>query len=246
MSYIYYPSNTSILRAETLRNKYFVQLAPDGEHLVLGMLHQGTRPPTGNWLEVGKIDRTFPDRYFVMYTDFHTLVPGSLITADKLPQGKWKELKQQSDPMFYRVYITDNSLTHTPLNIPDYIMVNYSEDVLAPARFTYGHIHSIPSNNPASFDYKLYYYAGSFNELNNDPSKLTLFGSPGALFRIFDPMYSVYLDTFHSIIYESLWWFEIWGILPQGSYSFVLGILNSNNEIVEYIVLENAFRTLET
>lgn len=244
MSFVYYPAevSTSSIDYTKLRHKYFVQLQPDGQHLVLGMLQQGERPASGHWLEISKMDRTLPERYFVMYTNFNTLVPGSLITGTQQPQGKWKELKVKKNHLpFYRVYTTEPLFTYNLSGLPGYQSDNFV-GLLFSAPEIYYAVHA--EYPPGSFRFKVYYFFGSFNELNYDIDKLTLINTPGAYMQVIDIGNSNhYVDIFDSNVPDTFW-LGVQGTTPPGNYALIMGLLDNEDEVTEYIVIENALQAM--
>lgn len=219
-----------------LRHRYFVQSAPDNAHLVTGMLQQDTYPKTGNWLEVGKITRDFPVRYFVQYTQFHTLVPGSLIQGDALPEGRWKELKKVSGGPWYRVSITAPDgyllfLTGSAQDITGYDEFNTQKvltalDLVFPLRDT-----------SIAVTIRLYYFRGNYEELGEDPSQLVPFSTGDFHLGLFVTG-TGYTDTMVTTPPMPASLRASASILPQ-TYSIILGILDETNEVTDYLVLEN-------
>ena len=245
----YYPWE---IDPEKLRHHYHVQLTPDRRHLVPGMLKQGNRPAGENWLDVTSIDRDFAKRYFVKYTDFNTLVPGSLVQEIKLPAGKWKEVKRLRKK-FHRVVFSDPyNLVFVP-NVP----FNTVQQFVSQDNFNINRV--IPILNILYPDaprdhvndmaigplirYMPYAFKGSFADLGSDPGKLIPFGSQanfgistsggsdatiGTGPWIVNAGYRSINTYLYALIY-----------LADATYSFVLGILGADNEVEEYIVFEN-------
>lgn len=241
MAFIYYPPETiagaSGIDEAELRHKYYARLAPDGKHLVPGMLQQGVRAPAGNWLKMGKVTRELPGRYFVQYTDFNTLVPGSLVQAERRPRGKWKEVVKGTKSNFHRVYYPDPFFTFNATSPPnsygiyeDYSYVTWDfPDIFA---------HVYPGVSRIYY-YKLYYFRGSFDELDNEASKLTLFNSAGAMLKLEDYSNVIDGDILNTNMGDASIYIEMSTNAAAGNYCFVLGILNEDNEVVDYVVMEN-------
>jgi len=235
--------DSSEIHTEELTHAYYVQLAPDGKHLVPGILQQQEHPNIGRWVQVGKITRDFPKRYFVQCTDFNTLVPGSLIQADRLPQGKWKEVKKNSVPVHHFVVsglIQGNLYSSTndwqTFDSMDYF--NYVIDDLGVMEKVYPDLTNDELfENP--FTYRLYYFYGSYQQWNGDISRLTLFHSLGSLMRIYNHGNNTYTDTFQIYPQDDGVFLQVLGSAPVGYYMIVLGILNDVGDVVNYIALEN-------
>lgn len=239
------------INPEQLKHSYYVQLAPDKRRLVPGMLQQDTKPEVGSWIDVTKVDRDFPERYFAQYTDFNTLVPGSLVQKEKLPEGKWKEIKRRR-PKFHRVVVTD---PYNLVFIPD-VPFNTIQSFTTQDNFNINRV--IPILNTLYPDaprdrvndmsigplirYTLYSFKGNFAALNSDPSKLIPFNgnsfgltvsggsdsTGGAGPWVISAGYRALNTYLSAYIY-----------LADATYSFVLGILGTDNKIIDYIVFEN-------
>lgn len=253
MSYTLYTDRyqASEIDPEQLKDHYYVQLTQDRKRLVLGGLEQGSKP-NGGWLDVTQIDRDFPKRYFVQYTDFNTLVPGSLVQEDKLPAGRWKEVKR-TRKLFHRVVVSDPyNLVFTP-NVPFNTVQQFtSQDsfninrVVPLLNILYPNALRDPVNDMALgplISYIPYLFKGNFAQLGSDPTKLIPFGSQ-ANFGLSFPggsdatggagpwTISAGYRAIGTYLYGLIY-------LEDATYSFVLGILNAQHEVQEYIVLEN-------
>jgi hypothetical protein len=256
MSFTLYTDSyhASEIDPEKLKHHYYVQLTPDRKDLVPGALQQGSRPG-GGWLDVTAIDRDFSKRYFAQYTDFNTLVPGSLVEEIKLPAGKWKEIKR-TRKKFHRVVFSDQlSLTFRTTDTSG-TLVNFSSqdsfignrvnpilDILYPNAFV-DRVTDMLLPGGKLINFILYYFKGDYAALNGDVTRLTPFGSP----NLFGSRYanSGFVNTapvrFNSM-YQSIGT-NLYGIsdLTDGTYSFIVGVLRGNiaqNNVQEYIVLEN-------
>jgi hypothetical protein len=216
-----------------LRHRYFVQVAPDG-HLVGGMLQQGTRPATGRWLEIGKIYDPLPRRYFVQQTDFNTLVPGLLVQNDTPPGPRWKDI--QSKALFYLINFDDVPYFIIEGNEEEPIATgeDFMNDIVIPAMdLVY------PDRNPAtSVRFKLFYSLDDYGVAFEDPGILVPFptGATSTNIGYFLTGTSTFineLSTTDTAPAELI-------IHPDGDYgyfSFILGILDENDVISEYIYL---------
>lgn len=256
MPFTYYalPENPLEINPESLRHRYFVQLAPDGQHLVPGSLVQGRRPAIGHWLELGYIGRELPERYFVQYTDFNTLVPGSLVRGDTIPKGKWKEVKRPSIK-FHRVTFTNPYVPaiavlegetpqgpHTITSQDEFV----TNRVIPPLLLIYPDVPLFTTgdlnfNLPGPVIYfNLYYFKGSFAELDYDASKLTPFDAANYFMlknnvNVIQPATNIgaWQRTPNSVVGEAS--------APAGAYCIVLGVLDAQKEIKDYVVLENIY-----
>lgn len=235
---------------EKLKHHYYVQLTPDRRHLVPGMLKQDGKPADKNWLDVTAIDRDFTERYFVQYTDFNTLVPGSLVQENKLPAGRWKEIKRPRTK-FHKVVFSDPYNLAFYTGNPPGTLVNFSSqnnfignrvnpilNLLYPDA-PRDPINDMPLPGGKLILFILYYFKGNFAELGNDATKLIPFGIPnffGA--RVESSVPNLTAPFAMSAMYQST--YSLYGRpdAPDGTYSFVVGIL-TNNVVTEYIVLEN-------
>lgn len=227
-----------------LEHSYFAQVAPDGRRLVPGLLQQGERPTIGNWMNVGYVDRDFPRRYFVQYTDFNTLVPGSLIQADRFPEGKWKEVKKTSFAEFRRVVfnpeftvsIHDDHVNPTTFLYPNTFIEFYLFPVL---NVTQPGVYS--ASEPASV--QLFHFAGTFEELDNDASRLSVFANPDSYFTLHldvEDIETSFLTTDQT--WTGFEYFNARPATPDGYYSLVVKVLSHGNTPAYYIVMENLFR----
>lgn len=242
----YTPWKRSEIDPKKLRHKYYVQLAPDGDHLVLGMLQQSTRPSIGKWMDVTNIDRDLPDRYFVQYTGFNTLVPGSLIEGHSLPKGKWKEIKR-TKTLFHRV-VFDTHFTKTFPNVP----FNSTQTITTLDNFILNqvvpvvrHIHPGIPNYPftdfvilpaPNIRFNLYYFKGTYQQLGEDKTKLQPF--TGTNFKItlsFVQQPYTNIVAWETTIKELI----ISSAAANGTYSLVVAILDDHGNESEYIFMEN-------
>jgi hypothetical protein len=246
----YYASE---LDPKKLKHHYYVQLAPDKARLVPGILQQETKPEVGSWLDVTAIDRDFPTRYFVQHTNFNTLVPGSLVEATQLPEGRWKEVKK-THTRFHRV-VFDNPYPYfgfggdpdTSFNIStqDQFITDRVTPALA-ALYPQIPLYAPPDlsfhlPNAKQIVFNLYYFKGTFSDLNRDVSKLVPFNSAN-LFYIVD-----YANAPQPATNIAAWMITLNSITGRsraqnGSYSFVLELLNVSEDAKEYVVLENVFQ----
>jgi hypothetical protein len=221
-----------------LRYPYFVQLASDGQHLVPGMLQQGTQPAIGDWLNVGSIEQDFPERYFAQYTNFNTLVPGSLVQAGRLPAGRWKEVKKKRIP-FHRFvgdpYFLDPLPSHDTYSDP---FEFNSSKVLPALDYVY------PDRDPdVPIKMYIYIFKGSFEDLGNDPSKLIPFPST-VDFILPDGAFLGYLSYLLGGYTNILYTNDVAGELtfepelPVGVYSIIAAILDEDDEVTDYFVFD--------
>lgn len=244
MPFTYYPppKDGSEIFQEELEHKYYVQLTPDGHHLVPGMLQQDIQPEIGKWMFLGKIDRHFAKRYFVQYTDFNTLVPGSVISATKLPEGKWKEIKPVGLEAFHRVvfreedrYEVDGDISEETIFTDNTEFINNKLidvlNVVLPGKFN--------SINYATAYFS--YFAGSFAELNSDPTQLISFGAPPAYFSIYYTLFGEYSNISNTT--PGAGDLRIQPETPNGTYSIILAVPRNLpftfTVFTDYIVLEN-------
>jgi hypothetical protein len=243
MSFSYTPriKKTWELDPKQLRHRYFIQLGPEGNP-VLGMLQQDTHPATGQWLEVGKIYDPLPGRYFVQQTDFNTLVPGLLIQNDTPPGPRWKDI--QSHPYFYFV-VFDNPvyyLVETDHPVTLGTGESFVDDVVNPV------LDSVyPGRNPAKeIRFRLFYSLDSYEQVVADPGIMVPFPTSAA------PEGIGYYLTGAGIYINEL---SSTGTAPAelimnpvnqpgyypGYYHFILGILDENNDIREYVFMNAVF-----
>jgi hypothetical protein len=92
-----------------------------------------------------------------------------------------------------------------------------------------------------SIPYRLYYFQGTWAQLNGDVSKLKRFNETDAAMRI-HYLYptETYSDTGSSDNLDDASRLEVRMGLP-GSYIIVAALLNAANEIIHYAALENWF-----
>jgi hypothetical protein len=229
------PQDRSSIDQLKLQYHYYAQLAPDGKHLVPGLLQQGTRPADGIWIDVGKVRRDFPVRYFVQYTDFHTLAPGSLIPGDRLPEGQWKEVKKQTRGPWYQVTFTDPDVyVLFPLGSID-SFASYNEfngqKVLPALDLVF------PDRDPdEGIKIRLFYFHGDYEALNEDASQLFPFAVTGD-FAVFVTGLG-YTDILFTAPPMNAELRATVAITP-GTFSIVLGIFNDSDVVTDYVVLEN-------
>lgn len=245
MAFTYYPPVIlTEVPAEHWPKGYYVQLTPDRKHLVLGILHHGHHRPSGDtWLDVGKIDRDFPKRYFVRYIDQHRLVPGSLIEDKQLPEGQWKEVKpvemevistpDESIGRFHRVVFSD-----------DIYMIIGPGNFVSSSSFINNKVIPVlqvarPDINLASevVSMRLFSFKGDFEELDKDVSKLVAFSgaAPLRLASANPAIANNNLLRTNQLISINL---ATTGIATGGVYSIIYG-LEVSSVITDYIVLEN-------
>lgn len=242
-NYTYYPWE---INPEELKYQYYVQLTPNRNRLVPGMLKQDAKPAAGNWLDVTAIDRDFPKRYFVQYTDYNTLVPGSLIQADKLPEGHWKEIKKPR-MQFHRVSFSDPYMVTIPHSegpfhltllftmIDDFLI----ERVNPALKAVYPNLPILPYLDTwipgaVGVKFNLYYFKGTFAELGNDKTKLISFNSENLSISG-----QVSPNGITAWERKSSEYLACSDATPNGSYSFILAILDAQNNEKDYVVLEN-------
>lgn len=241
---------SSEIDPQALQHHYYVQLAPNRKRLVPGMLHQGDKPAGSNWLDVTEIDRELEARYFVAYTDHNTLVPGSLIQATKLPKGQWKEIKIASTKFHKATFSDPYPLLYFGSGVPgntdpvdtqnDFITDRVNTVLLIlypdiPEKTQPGLFFKLVNGKDINFN--LYYFKGTFNELDRDVTKLVPFSNTNNLFitnQVNVPQPSTNISAY-MITNNSL---KIKSDAPDGSYSFVLELLNVGDH-KEYLVLEN-------
>lgn len=222
-----------------LKHRYFVQLAPDEKHLVLGMLHQGEKPAAGRWLEVGRFTQSLPKRYFVQDTGFHTLVPGSLIQANQKLQGRWKEIMPASEKRFYKI-IFDQSYeiaiaapsiefhTHYYLISTDQFIAN---QIIPIQEALYPGIDLFSPPVPIT----IYFFKGTFDQFAYDETKLSIFQVTD-FFAIWDGSIDLSVlppppsPGFGLLVSDQT---------PDGTYSLVLQLVHPQTQTNEYIFLEN-------
>lgn len=237
MDFTYIPRQKKSWELDTrqLRHRYFVQLAPDQEHLVPGMVQQGTRPPTGQWLELGTILRKLPERYFVQQTSFNTLVPGLLIQSDTPPGNTWKDI--QTRPLFHLITFEDipydafeisGEYTFVTSEVFISEIVNPALDVVYPDR-----------NQEEPVRLQLYYFRGRYNQLANDITLLTPFATNDvpANLGYFVTGTSTYTNIFDNTTEEPAN-LTIKSEAAIGVYSIILAVINDDDEIMDYIFLE--------
>jgi hypothetical protein len=249
------PQDPWEINPDNLKHSYFVQLSPDRKHLVPGMLKQDSQPANTNWLDVTKIDRDFPKRYFVQQTDFNTLVPGSLIQANRRPRGLWKEVQKPrsrfhrvvfDDPYYslFFVFAGDTTVSIYDINTQDQFITERVTPALAalypqiPEYTTSDLLFKLPYAKYIFFN--LYYFKGTFSDLNSDVTKLIPFSSANQLYmansaNIPQPgtHISAWMITVNSLKLKSN--------VPDGAYCFVLELLNVSKLVKEYVVLENVW-----
>lgn len=224
----------SVLDPKTLRHRYYVQLTPDRQHLVLGMVQQDTRPRNGRWLELGTIRKKLAERYFVQQTGINTLVPGSLIQSDTPPGSTWKDVQTQT--LDHVLYISPRPYTVNE-NSEEVIFATgeeFMQDVVNPA------LNAVyPNRNPADpIRIRPYYFMDIYSQYNNDPSTLTPFTTPGNDTGIgyYLTGTSTYAAEFNSTDTASAQ-LIIQPDAPYGYMTFVLAILNSSNQVIDYIFI---------
>jgi hypothetical protein len=255
MTFTYVPTTSHTKKPteidpEKLRHRYFVQLAPDGAHLVPGMLKQAGKPATGRWLELGRFHQSLVKRYFVQYLDEHTLVPGSLVQAERLPEGQWKEVKRRARD-FYRIVFDEPWVVQTPppSMIPDpTIYLNLAFDlpfflsnIVSPVMQTI--YPGVDPYHPLR-TVTMYYFNGTFDQLHFDESKLTLFGL-SKFFMVVDLGLTVFtsdfplIDELSPFPRDDEYYLTVTDYTPDDYYSWVMRILNPQTGDYDYIFLEN-------
>lgn len=239
--FIYYPASAnsgSSISQSTLKHHYFSQLSPDGGRLVEGVLQQGERPPTGRWIDVGNVNREFSRRYFVQYTNFNTLVPGSLIESNHLPKGKWKEIKKNAagSGNFYRVNFPSPEYTVGAIGGATNFVGNgvFIQNIMIPAIEAVHPDIVIDGGNVLIADF--FDFKGTFDSLDGDTTKLTLFDGNAD----FDIAYifggnKSYLSTNEGGSYN----LQALPSITNGLYSFIMAFWTEPSVYTEYIVLEN-------
>jgi hypothetical protein len=233
MDYTAPGTETWKINPQQLRHRYFVQLGPDG-YPVVGMLQQGTRPPVGEWLEIGTIRQQLPERYFVQQTNFNTLVPGSLVQTDTPPGNTWKDIRIYD--RFHRFQFWwsydafPSSSEHILVSIQDFIVgvVTPALDEVYPNR---------DLGKPIAF--KLYYFENSYEQLVNDPTKLVPFSSESVLaYKLTDS--GTYADSFDTLTSTPAN-LTIKPEAPDDFYSIVLKVVNGSDSKspIDYLFIEN-------
>jgi hypothetical protein len=227
-----------MLDTKELRHRYFVQLAPDKEHIVPGSLHQGIRPITGQWLELGTIRRKLAERYFVQQTRFNTLVPGLLVQNDLPPGPSWKDI--QTYLSFYVIEFDD---------VPYTVIENYEDASLATGEEFLGDIVNpaldliYPGRNPATpIKLQAYYYRDGYPQLGDDVSLLVPFSTAENSTDIgyFLTGTSTYVNQFFSTDTADAE-LIVKADAEYGYFSFVLGVFDENGEVTDYIFLDDIF-----
>lgn len=255
MAYTVYPDqyHTSEINPKDLKYHYYAQRGPAKGKLVPGMLHQGELPAGRSWMDVTEVDVDLQKRYFVEYTDINTLVPGSLIQADRLPKGQWKEVKPRRN-LWHRVVFTDPYQAFFfdlggPPQLYNFVSQDQfiNEKVTAPLNAIYPQIpeyttHDILYKLPYGkhLHFNLYYFKGTFAQLNHDFSKLVPFSAANKLFlanNIDVPVTNMNIEAW-GITLNNL---RVQSDLPNGSYCFVLEMTDVSTYGNEYVVLENVF-----
>jgi hypothetical protein len=209
-------------------------------------LQQDSKPDVGQWLEIGHITRDFPARYFVQYTDFNTLVPGSVIQAERFPQGNWKEIKKPPFGLFHRIVFNPDMVlsVHNNHDIEDFAfypgsIVNYTKEVL---NFLQPGVYS--NTQPASL--QLFSFHGTFAELDNDVSKLNVFGNSDSDFTLYDGVHNT--NTSLLTTNQTFTGFEYVKVRPfalDGYFSVVVKIAAHAGTPAYYIVMENIVNRYE-
>jgi len=243
MDFTYYPTiPASEINPLDLQHRYFVQLAPDGSHLVPGQLQQDIKPDVGQWLEIGHIARDFPARYFVQYTDFNTLVPGSVIQADRFPQGNWKEIKKPPFTLFRRVVFNPEFTASIHSDHAGETFATYASSVVwfTMSVLNYFQPGVYSDTQPASL--QLFSFHGSFADLDNDVSKLKVFGNVDSDFTLYDAVHNTntsLLTTNQS--FSGFDYVKTRPFAPDGYFSLVVKIAAHADTPAYYIVMENLF-----
>jgi hypothetical protein len=238
MSLTYLPGKRQpwTLDPKTLRHRYYVQLTPDQQHVVLGMVQQDTRPLTGQWLQLGTIRRKLAARYFVQQTSINTLVPGSLIQSNTPPGSTWKDIQTQTldhvlyfTPLPYTVNENSEEVTFAT-------GAEFMEDIVNPA------LNAVyPNRNPSDpIKIRLYYYMDIYSQYNNDPTTLTPFTTPGndtgiGYYLTGTSTYAAEINSTDTAPAELI----IQPTAPYGYMSFIFAILNDADEVVDYIFIND-------
>lgn len=244
MSLSYSPGTNKpwIIDTRQLRYRYYVQLSPDQQHVVPGSVLQGTRPPVGDWLELGTIRKKLAARYFVQQTTNNTLVPGLLIQSDTPPGNNWKDI--QSQPLFHVINFDDFvydafeiSGEYTFATNEEFIndIVNPALDLVYPNR---------DQEKPVRL--QLFYFRNNydrfveFQKYGPYTDLLTPFATadvPAKLgYFLTDLDTLAYVNIFENTTTEPAI-MTIDSTAQPDVYSFILAVLNSNNEAIEYIFL---------
>jgi hypothetical protein len=235
------PIPASEINAEKLIHRSFVQVAPDGSHLVPGQMQLDFKPEIGEWLELGRIYRNLPKRYFVQYLDQNTLVPGSVIQANRFPPGKWKEIKRLPFPEFHRILAGEVAIYDDHVNPWTFLhaegFLNYQVmpvlDAIQPGKYA---MYKTP------LSMQMFYFQGTFAELDNDASKLEVFSEPDSYFTYNDS--SAGGESSFLTMKNDFTGFEFITArptAPDGYFTFVLKIPASADNPVYYVVFENFF-----
>lgn len=216
-----------------LRHPYFVQTVEDKLHLVTGMLTQGARPRSGNWLKIGTIRKKLAHRYFVQQTSFNTLVPGSLVQTDEPPGDSWKDV--QTYDLFHLFYFFNPYLV---LDIEEETTfdtaANFITEMVTPA------LNEVyPGRDPnAPITLKLYYTTEDYTTIQDDPSLLIPFASGDNLIGYYLTDSGTYVDSFESNTTEPAN-LTMKPEAPLNSYSIVLEVVDPGNQIRNYIYLNS-------
>lgn len=246
-TYIPHPfvPDLSGVNQEELKHHYYAQMTMDEEHLVLGMLHQGEPPLIGKWIDVADVDRIFQERYFVQYTDFNTLVPGSLIQGDEVPKGKWKEVKKKLLPPAVPFY-------HFSFDEPFFVVdFDFNETVAFAEHsdFTFSVMRPVlqqvyPSVSVSFLFCDFFYFKGGYEELEEDVTKLVPFSRSDTQFQInYSDNIEGVVDGYYVLDVANNYQFSVKPGTADGLYTFIMAVRN-NSSMPElghkaYVVLEN-------
>lgn len=239
MDFVYTsPKRSWQLDPSQLRHRYFVQAAPDQQHVVLGMLQQGRRPRNGRWLEIGTIRQKLAHRYFVQQTSFNTLVPGSLIQTDEPPGENWKDIQTYDLFHFFDFgtpyVVWDVTEETTFVTAEDFI-----NDVVTPV------LNQIyPNRDPdVPITLNIYYTTEDYTTIQNDPSLLIPFSSGDNLIGYYLTDSETYVDSFESNTTAP----ANLTMKPEAGFDFfsiVLEVVDQEHVIKEYIYLDYILRHL--
>jgi hypothetical protein len=166
-------------------------------------------------------------------------VPGSLIQADRFPEGRWKEVTKRIPPLHRFVYnqpqVSPTPIDETWSKLSDVLNFNFE--------LHYNVLPVMLPDHPQNYIwtavyYRMYYFKGSWEELGNDVSKLVLFNSADSVMRIHYYNPESFSDTTKTNNPYEDTTFDIKSNQP-GDYILVVAILDDKNQIIAFGALEN-------